>query len=93
MGGFRAKVLGLKLKALGLGFRVQRCVEGLKVAYHPSLILAWGGVRAWANMFKAIFGISMGYMLRGSQNGPVDMRGPPSQLLWKSLDLGYMSRV
>ena len=43
MGGFRAKVLGLKFKALGLGFRVQRCVEGFKVAYHPSLILAWGG--------------------------------------------------
>ena len=36
--------------------------------HHPSLILAWwGGVRASANIFKAIFGTSMGYMLRGSK--------------------------
>ena len=34
---------------------------------HPSLILAWEeGVRASANIFKAIFGTSMGYTLRGS---------------------------
>ena len=41
--------------------------------HHPSLILAWegGGVRASANIFKAIFGTSMGYMLRGSKNGLV----------------------
>ena len=39
--------------------------------HHPSLILAWeaGVVRASANIFKAIFGTSMGYMLRGSKNG------------------------
>ena len=46
---------------------------------HPSLILAWwGGVGASANIFKAIFGTSMGHMLRGSKNGSVDVRGPSS---------------
>ena len=49
-----------------------------------------GGVRASANIFKAIFGTSMVYMLRGSKNGLVDVRGPPSHCNRKSL--GYMLR-
>ena len=32
----------------------------------------------------------MGYMLRGSKNGLVDVRGPPSHFNWKSLE--YMLR-
>ena len=49
-----------------------------------------GGVRASANIFKAIFGTSMGYVLRGSKNGLADVKGPPSHFNWKSL--GYMLR-
>ena len=47
--------------------------------------LGWGGVCAWANIFEAFLGISMVYMLRGSKNGSIDVRGPPGHLLWKSV--------